>query len=128
MRLRIHRGAKEIGGTCIEVEADGQRLALDVGLPLDAPDEAQEQLLPEVPGFREPDPGLLGVVISHGHMDHYGLATHIRPDIPVWIGEAAHNIPKAAIDVPHTCHALAISVSSFVSSRSKIRSLSIDPV
>lgn len=96
MRLRIHRGAKEIGGTCIEVEAEGQRLALDVGLPLDAPDEAQEQLLPEVPGFREPDPGLLGVVISHGHMDHYGLAAHIREDIPVWIGGAAHNILKAA--------------------------------
>ena len=59
MRLRIHRGAKEIGGTCIEVEAEGRRLALDVGLPLDAPDEAQERLLPEVPGFREPDPSLL---------------------------------------------------------------------
>ena len=96
MRLRIHRGAKEIGGTCIEVEAAGKRLALDVGLPLDAPDEAQERLLPEVPGFREPDPGLLGVVISHGHMDHYGLAAHIRADIPVWIGGAAHNILKAA--------------------------------
>ena len=48
MRLRIHRGAKEIGGTCIEVEAEGQRFALDVGLPLDGRDEAQEQLLPEV--------------------------------------------------------------------------------
>ena len=96
MRLRVHRGAKEIGGTCIEVEAVGKRLALDVGLPLDAPDEAQERLLPDLPGFQEPDQGLLGVVISHGHMDHYGLAAHIRPDIPVWIGEAAHNILKAA--------------------------------
>ena len=38
MRLRIHRGTKEIGGTCIEVEVAGKRLALDVGLPLDAPD------------------------------------------------------------------------------------------
>ena len=78
MRLRIHRGAKEIGGACIEVEAGGKRLVLDVGLPLDAPDEAQERLLPEVPGFREPDASLLGVLISHGHMDHYGLAAHIR--------------------------------------------------
>ncbi|MCY4318426.1 MAG: MBL fold metallo-hydrolase [Alphaproteobacteria bacterium] len=96
MRLRIHRGAKEIGGTCIEAEAEGKRLVLDVGLPLDAPDEAQERLLPDVPGFREPDPTLIGIVISHGHMDHYGLAAHIRPDIPVWIGEATHNILKAA--------------------------------
>ena len=67
MRLRIHRGTKEIGGTCIEIEAQGKRIALDVGLPLDAPDEGQEALLPEVPGFREPDDSLLGVVISHPH-------------------------------------------------------------
>lgn len=96
MRLRIHRGAKEIGGTCIEVEAEGKRLALDVGLPLDAPDEAQDRLLPNVPGFREPDPSLLGIVISHGHMDHFGLAKHVRAEVPVWIGEAAHSILKAA--------------------------------
>ena len=96
MRLRIHRGTKEIGGTCIEAEAGGKRLVLDVGLPLDAPDEAQDRLLPDVPGFREPDDSLLGIAISHGHMDHFGLAKHVRPEVPVWIGEAAHSILKAA--------------------------------
>ena len=35
MKVRIHRGTREIGGTCIEVEAQGKRIALDVGLPLD---------------------------------------------------------------------------------------------
>ena len=29
-------------------------------------------------------------------MDHYGLAKYIRPEVPVYIGEAAHNIMKAA--------------------------------
>ena len=55
MRLRIHRGTKEIGGTCIEVEAKGMRLVLDVGLPLDAPDDvgARARLLPKISGFRE---------------------------------------------------------------------------
>ena len=96
MRLRIHRGTKEIGGTCIEVEAQGKRIALDVGLPLDAPDEEQERLLPEVAGFREPDESLLGVVISHPHQDHYGLARYIRPNVPIWIGKAAHDIMTAA--------------------------------
>ena len=96
MRIRIHRGAKEIGGTCIEVEAQGKRLALDVGLPLDAPDEGHESLLPQVPGFRDTDDSLLGVVISHPHLDHYGLARHIRSEVPVYIGEDAHNILKAA--------------------------------
>ncbi len=96
MRLRIHRGTREIGGTCIEIEAQGQRIALDVGLPLDAPDENHERLLPEVSGFREPDESLLGVVISHPHQDHYGLARYIRPEVPVWIGKDAHPILKAA--------------------------------
>ena len=98
MRVRIHRGTKEIGGTCIEVEAQGKRLALDVGLPLDAPhdDEARESLLPSVSGFRDPDDSLLGVLVSHPHLDHYGLARHIRPEVPVWIGRDAHNILKAA--------------------------------
>ena len=69
---------------------------LDVGLPLDAPEEGHERLLPQVSGFREPDDSLLGVVISHPHQDHYGLARNIRPEVPVYIGEAAHNILKAA--------------------------------
>ena len=98
MKIRIHRGTKEIGGTCIEIEAQGKRIALDVGLPLDAPDdpEEHESLLPQVPGFREPDESLLGVLISHPHLDHYGLAKYIRPEVPVYIGEAAHNVMKAA--------------------------------
>ncbi|MDE0433767.1 MAG: MBL fold metallo-hydrolase [Bryobacterales bacterium] len=96
MRICIHRGTSEIGGTCIELEAEGKRIALDVGLPLDAPDEGHESLLPAVSGFRGPDDSLLGVVISHAHQDHYGLARHIRPGVPVYIGEAAHNIMKAA--------------------------------
>ena len=36
MRVRIHRGARQIGGSAIEVEASGKRLLLDCGLPLDA--------------------------------------------------------------------------------------------
>ena len=107
MRLRIHRGTKEIGGTCIEVEAQGKRIALDVGLPLDAPDDGQEELLPEVPGFREPDDSLLGVVISHPHQDHYGLARHIRPEVPIWIGKAANHIMTAASAYVPGGHAFA---------------------
>ena len=96
MRACIHCGTQEIGGTCIELETQGKRLALDVGLPLDADEADAERLLPAVPGFREPDHSLLGVVISHPHQDHYGIARHIRPDVPVYIGEAANDILKAA--------------------------------
>ena len=59
VRVRIHRGATQIGGTCIEVESRGQRLVLDVGMPLDSPGpEAVD--MPAVSGFDEADPSLLG--------------------------------------------------------------------
>ena len=96
MRVRIHRGAREIGGTCIEVEAQGRRIVLDVGLPLDASVDEAERLLPDVPGFREPDDTLLGVFVSHPHVDHYGLARHVLPQVPVYIGADAHRILQAA--------------------------------
>ena len=107
MKIRIHRGTKEIGGTCIEVEAQEKRIVLDVGLPLDAPEEGHDHLLPQVSGFREPDDSLLGVVISHPHLDHYGLARTIRPEIPIYIGEAAHNILKAASPYVRNGHVFA---------------------
>ena len=97
MRICIHRGTAEIGGTCIEIEAEGKRISLDVGLPLDAPDgTAQEALLPPVAGFRNADDSLLAVVISHPHMDHYGLVRHVRSEVPLYLGEDAHNIMTAA--------------------------------
>ena len=97
VRICIHRGTREIGGTCIEVEAQGKRIALDVGLPLDAPDgEPHERLPPPVPGFTDVDDTLLAVLISHPHLDHYGLARHIRPSVPIYIGESAHRIMQAA--------------------------------
>ncbi len=96
MRIRIHRGTQEIGGTCIEVEAGESRIVLDVGLPLDAVEEESEALLPDVSGFRELDENLLGAFISHPHQDHYGLAKHLLPEVLVYIGEGTHNILKAA--------------------------------
>ena len=36
MRVTIHRGAHQIGGTCIEVASEGSRIILDAGLPLEA--------------------------------------------------------------------------------------------
>ena len=96
MRIRIHRGTEEIGGTCIEVESDGRRIVLDVGLPLDALDDEHEKLLPDISGFRNADHSLLAVLLSHPHLDHFGLAKLIRPEVPVYIGRDAHNVLTAA--------------------------------
>jgi ribonuclease J len=95
MRVCVHRGTKEIGGTCVEIESQGKRLVLDVGLPLDAPDPDRFPLHP-VRGFEAADESLLGVVISHPHQDHYGLADKLPPETPFLIGAAAERILAAA--------------------------------
>ena len=96
MRVRIHRGAEEIGGSCVELAAaDGSRIVLDVGCPLSA-DSRSNVELPAVDGFRTPHPSLLGVVVSHPHLDHYGLIPAIATDVPVYIGREAAAVLSAA--------------------------------
>ena len=92
MNIRILGGAHEIGGNCVELEADGQRLLLDLGRPLSAgPDD--DVPLPAVAGLETGGaPSLLGIIISHGHLDHYGLLERAHPDIPVYMGKAAARI------------------------------------
>src|SRR6516225_5306000 len=95
MRICIHRGTKEIGGTCVEIESHGKRLVLDVGLPLDAPADETFPLHP-ILGFEASDPSLLGVVISHPHQDHYGLAHRLPDETNFLIGEVAQAILAAS--------------------------------
>ena len=95
MRACIHRGSREIGGTCVELVAQGKRLVLDVGQPLDLSDTALIPL-PPVRGFARADPSLLGVVLSHPHQDHYGLAQRLPKSTPFFMGAAAERILHAA--------------------------------
>ena len=95
MRVCIRRGADQIGGTCIEIESAGSRLVLDIGQPLDSPD-AQSADMPQVSGFEKGDVSLLGVVLSHPHLDHYGLAFRLPRTITFLMGEASERILAAA--------------------------------
>jgi ribonuclease J len=96
MRAKIHRGSHEIGGSCVELEADdGHRIVLDLGRPLNAGWDEQVEL-PQVAGLRSPDPALLGLIISHPHLDHYGLATDLEVDVPIYLGEEAARLLEAA--------------------------------
>lgn len=98
MKIRIHRGATQIGGTCIELAQDGVRIALDLGLPLDG-DAEDPSLLPPIAGD-----GLAAVIISHPHIDHYGLLHHLPEQVPVAMGDAARRIVQTA--APFTGQAL----------------------
>lgn len=92
MKVCIHRGAHEIGGSCVEVEASsGERILLDLGMPLQL-GNGEELTSPDVPGLAQPDPSLLGILISHAHQDHWGLVPLVTQDLPVYCGSAAERI------------------------------------
>ncbi len=82
--LTIHRSTSEIGGNCIEIACDGQRILLDAGSPLWADaSSAAADLLPKTLNTSQPMDAL---VISHPHQDHFGLLRLLPHDWPVWSG------------------------------------------
>lgn len=97
MRVRIHRGAREIGGSAVELECAGNRLVLDVGRALGA-DCIDEEQLPKVSGLRRADnPQLLGIIVSHGHADRAGLLPLVHPGVPIYLGEATARVLSEAL-------------------------------
>lgn len=97
MRITVHRGTQQIGGTCIEVSAASDRVLLDLGLPLptgkdDPPVRGKSVaelltsgVLPRISGvYRDDHPNVRAVVMTHAHMDHFGLAPYVHPSIPVY--------------------------------------------
>ncbi len=110
MKITLHRGSRRIVGNCVELAVPGARLILDLGLPLDAQlprprpdgtwaaatvaDLLTNGLLPAVDGMYEASNGdpILALLVSHAHMDHYGLASFARPDIPVVAGRHARRL------------------------------------
>lgn len=95
MRVRIHRGAHEIGGNCVEIERDDDRIVLDLGRPLSAGWD-DDIPLPRVAGLASPDSHMHGVVLSHPHLDHYGLAAQLGHDVPLYMGAEATKVLSAA--------------------------------
>ncbi|WP_066542502.1 MBL fold metallo-hydrolase [Sphingomonas sp. CCH18-B1] len=95
LHLTVHRGTEQIGGSCIELEAaDGARLILDAGRPLDAPREAGG-LLPATLDISRP----AHVVFSHPHMDHWGLVSELPASWPLSTGEKSAALMRLTLGV-----------------------------
>lgn len=46
--------------------------------------------------LRDEDPSLLGVLLSHPHLDHFGLIEQTRGSVPLYVGQAAAAILREA--------------------------------
>lgn len=86
MKVKIYRGTKEIGGTCVEITADnGKILWIDLGSPL-------EDKNPNIDYIKNKVDALL---ISHPHQDHFGLMESIGDKVPIYIGKVSLDLINA---------------------------------
>lgn len=85
VRIIVHRGSRQIGGSCIEIASGESRIVLDAGLPLEADPNGNTGAL-NVPGlFDYEGPPVDGLFVSHAHVDHTGLVSASRANVPVWL-------------------------------------------
>ena len=104
----IHRGAHTIGGSCIEINSGAHRIIFDIGMPLmekgghtiddqklKSP-SIENGILPNVKGlYKNQQPEIDALFVSHAHIDHYGLLDFVHPSIPVYMSRGS----QALIDI-----------------------------
>ena len=73
MKIQVLGAAREVGGSCIAVETDSCKVALDYGTKL----EGEMQKLPK---------DFDAVIISHAHLDHSGSLLSLSKENPLLIG------------------------------------------
>lgn len=99
MKIVIHRGAHEIGGTCIQLSTANTSILLDLGLPLKEGGKAIDIAALKADA----------VLISHPHQDHYGLIDALSPDVDVYMGEMG----KRLIDATRVLLGKQLHVNTF---------------
>lgn len=99
VRIQIHRGTQQIGGSITEIATPQHRIFIDFGaaLPGSASEITDKQMLSLLTGT-----ACDGIFFSHYHGDHAGLIDQIPENIPLYIGNTArevlYNIKKALHD------------------------------
>ena len=110
MKIIIHRGTHEIGGSCVEIQSKKSRILIDIGMPLvkengdrfdfrehegtPGSELVRKKVLPDIDGVYAWDNKKLidGVLISHAHVDHYGFFRYLHKNIRFYLGEATKKL------------------------------------
>ncbi len=115
MKLTIHRGTHEIGGSCLELSSNSglTRVIIDIGLPLVNADGSpfdwdfrkefsiaqllSEKTLPSIIGlYEDVQPSVNAALLSHAHLDHYGLLRYVHPDIPRYMSRGTDSLAEVS--------------------------------
>lgn len=124
MNFKIHRGTKEIGGSCVEIWTESTRIVVDFGMPLVNPDKTpfdsrtiknlsvkelmREGVLPDIKSLYEKS-GNTALILSHAHQDHFGLIKYVNETCKIYLGKATQKL--IAITTTFTNQELEISNS-----------------
>jgi ribonuclease J len=111
VNITIYRGTREIGGSCVELSHRGSRIIIDIGMPLvqangerfdsaasrgkSGPELLEAGVLPNVQGlytWQTNEQAPTALLVSHAHMDHYGLLHHVRGDMPVYMSDVTKSL------------------------------------
>lgn len=93
MKIKIHRGQNQIGGSIIEIATASTKIIFDVGVELD---ERDSPVVMQIEGLFCGKAEYSAVFLSHYHVDHVGLADKILDGIPVYMGETAFKIMSSS--------------------------------
>jgi ribonuclease J len=83
MKIKIHRGQDQIGGSIVEISTKATKILIDFGEELSPHQEIDTTLI-----LQNCD----AVFFTHYHGDHIGLYKSIPPDIPIYLGGTAKQI------------------------------------
>ncbi len=87
MRLTVHRGTHEIGGSCVELQSGATKLLIDLGMPLDfdkRPQEEQNRIRVQTAEWCTDVDALF---LSHAHADHYGFLDLLPDGLPLYASQ-----------------------------------------
>ena len=89
MKITIHRGTDQIGGSVTEYEHEGWKLFVDYGEQLPG---ASKSILLDIEGLTKGDISKSALLITHYHGDHIGCISQLPQELPMYMGELGREI------------------------------------